>query len=95
MGAGATLGPRRNGGGGSVAPGASGLGASDPCLLRERSALGELLGVDFETMGAMQLYRASDALMKHREAIESHLFGQAIGLEPGHVVRSDEHLLRG
>ena len=53
--------------------------------LRERSALGELLGVDFETMGAMQLYRASDALMKHREAIESHLFGQAMGffgLEP-------------
>ena len=37
--------------------------------LRERSALGELLGVDFETMGAMQLYRASDALMKHREAM--------------------------
>ena len=48
--------------------------------LRERSALGELLGVDFETMGAMQLYRASDALMKHREAIESHLFGEAMGL---------------
>ena len=48
--------------------------------LRGRSALGELLGVDFETMGAMQLYRASDALMRHREAIESHLFGQAMGL---------------
>ena len=48
--------------------------------LRERSALGELLGADFETMGAMQLYRASDALMKHREAIESHLFGEAMGL---------------
>ena len=48
--------------------------------LRERSALGELLGVDFETMGAMQLYRASDALMKHRETIESHLFGRAMGL---------------
>ena len=48
--------------------------------LRERSALGELLGVDFETMGAMQLYRASDALMKHREAIESHLFGRAMGM---------------
>ena len=31
--------------------------------LGERSALGELLGVDFETMGAIQLYRASDALM--------------------------------
>ena len=36
--------------------------------------------MDFETMGAMQLYRASDALMKHREAIESHLFGEAMGL---------------
>ena len=48
--------------------------------LRERSALGELLGVDFETMGAMQLYRASDALMKHRETIESHLFGRAMRL---------------
>ena len=48
--------------------------------LRERSALGELLGVDFQTMGAMQLYRASDALMKHREAIESHLFDGAMGL---------------
>ena len=46
--------------------------------LRERSALGELLGVDFETMGAMQLYRASDALIKHREAIETHLFDQAM-----------------
>ena len=31
-------------------------------------------------MGAMQLYRASDALMKHRETIESHLFGRAMGL---------------
>ena len=46
--------------------------------LRERSALGELLGVDFETVGAMQLYRASDALMKHREAIESQLFAGAM-----------------
>ena len=48
--------------------------------LGERSALGELLEVDFETMGPMQLYRASDALMTHREAIESHLFDQALGL---------------
>ncbi len=48
--------------------------------LRGRSAAGELLGVDFETMGAMQLYRASDALMAHREAIEQHLFGAAAGL---------------
>ena len=48
--------------------------------LGERSALGELLEVDFQTMGAMQLYRASDALMAHREAIERHLFDQAMGL---------------
>ena len=48
--------------------------------LQQRSGLGELLGVDFETVGAMQLYRASDALVKHREAIEAHLFGRAMGL---------------
>lgn len=48
--------------------------------LRERSALGELLGVDFEAMGAMQLYRASDALVAHREAIEAHLFERALDL---------------
>lgn len=48
--------------------------------LRERSALGELLGVDFQTMGAMQLYRASDALTQHRDAIEAHLFDRAMGL---------------
>ena len=46
----------------------------------ERSALGELLDVDFATMGPMRLYRASDALMAHREAIEHHLFDQAMGL---------------
>ena len=48
--------------------------------LQQRSGLGELLGVDFETVGAMQLYRASDALVKHREAIEARLFDQALGL---------------
>ena len=42
--------------------------------LCERSALGELLGTDFETMSMMRLYRASDALMSHRRAIEDHLF---------------------
>ena len=31
-------------------------------------------------MGAMQLYRASDALMRHREVIEAHLFGAAMDL---------------
>ena len=48
--------------------------------LGERSALGELLGTDFETMGPMRLHRASDALMAHREAIERHLFDRAMGL---------------
>ena len=28
----------------------------------------------------MQVYRASDALVKHREAIEAHLFDKAMGL---------------
>jgi len=45
--------------------------------LRNRSALGELLDVDFEGLSHMRLYRASDALMKHREAIEEHLFRRA------------------
>ena len=48
--------------------------------LAERSALGELLRVDFETLELMQLYRASDALMAHREAIEHHLFERAMDL---------------
>ena len=67
--------------------------------LGERSALGELLEVDFETMGPMQLYRASDALMAHREAIESRLFDHALGLFDLHptVTLYDltNHLLRG
>ena len=48
--------------------------------LRRRSGLGELLEVDFESLSLMQMYRASDALMKHREAIERHLFTRAMGL---------------
>ena len=45
-----------------------------------RSALGELLEVDFETMSPMRLYRASDALMANRAAIERHLFEQVTEL---------------
>lgn len=44
--------------------------------LCERSALGELLEVDFEAMPLMRLYRASDLLVKHRETIEAALFGR-------------------
>jgi transposase len=44
--------------------------------LQQRSALGELLGFDFEAMDLNRLYRASDALYKHREALQDHLFAQ-------------------
>lgn len=48
--------------------------------LRQRSGLGELLDFDYHGLSLMQMYRASDALMKHREAIERHLFTRAMGL---------------
>jgi hypothetical protein len=44
--------------------------------LGERSALGELLGVNFDTMPLMQLYRISDLLVRHRDKIEEALFGR-------------------
>lgn len=42
--------------------------------LRDRSGLGELLNVDFESMPLMRLYRTSDLLVKHRQSIEEMLF---------------------
>nr|WP_294560475.1 hypothetical protein [uncultured Rhodopila sp.] len=44
--------------------------------LRERSALGELIGADFEAMPLIRLYRTADLLLRHREAIEAALFGR-------------------
>jgi transposase len=44
--------------------------------LRERSALGELLSADFEAMPPMRLYRTSDLLIRHRDAIEDALFSR-------------------
>ena len=44
--------------------------------LCERSGLGELLDVDFEAMSLMQFYRASDVLMRHREALEKAVFAR-------------------
>ena len=41
-----------------------------------RSALGELLEVDFSAQPLMKLYRASDALLKHRDAIERQVFSR-------------------
>lgn len=45
--------------------------------LSQQSALGEFLQADFETMNPMALYRASDRLMRHREAIERRVFDRA------------------
>ena len=45
--------------------------------LQQRSALGELIGYDYEAMDLNRLYRASDALYKLREALQDHLFAQA------------------
>ena len=45
--------------------------------LQQHSALGELIDSDFEAMDLKRLYRASDALYKHREALQDHLFAQA------------------
>ena len=45
--------------------------------LKDTSALGELIDHDFERMDLNRLYRASDTLYKHREALQEHLFGRA------------------
>lgn len=44
--------------------------------LSERSALGELLEVDFEAMSLMRLYRVSDSLVRQRDKIEAALFSR-------------------
>jgi transposase len=63
---------------GRIAAPASELATYD--WLRHRTALGELIGYDYESMGLQQLYRCSDILLKHRDALESHLFGTAQSL---------------
>ncbi|MCB1850939.1 MAG: IS1634 family transposase [Chromatiaceae bacterium] len=42
--------------------------------LGERSGLGELIGHDFAAMHLMQMYRVSDQLFKHKEALERFLY---------------------
>jgi transposase len=42
--------------------------------LRDRSAFGELVDVDFEGVPLMRLYRASDHLVRNREKIEKAVF---------------------
>jgi len=67
--------------------------------LCRRSGLGELIDVDFETMSLMQLYRASDLLMRKRDLLESRLFSRLhdlFGLSCTITLyRSDQHLFRG
>jgi transposase len=48
--------------------------------LKKHSALGELIDFDFEAMPHMSLYRASDMLMKHRAALEQHVFARVSNL---------------
>jgi hypothetical protein len=45
--------------------------------LKDTSALGELIDYDYQAMDLNRLYRASDALYKHRETLQEHLFGKA------------------
>ncbi len=44
--------------------------------LGKHSALGELIDYDFERMRLMQLYRISDHLLKHKEALERFLYAR-------------------
>ena len=48
--------------------------------LTGHSGLGELIGLDFEAMSIMKLYRVSDKLYKHKDRIETLLFGGIHGL---------------
>jgi transposase len=48
--------------------------------LQQRTALGELVGYDYERLELQQLYRSADRLLKHRDALETHLFGAAQSL---------------
>ena len=48
--------------------------------LKERSAMGELLDYDYASMPLMQLYRASDKLLKNKALIESKIFDRVQGI---------------
>lgn len=48
--------------------------------LQKQSALGELIDFDYTSMPHMRLYRASDTLIKHRAALENHLFSTVSSL---------------
>jgi len=48
--------------------------------LEQQSGLGELLEVDFEALAEKALYRAGDALLQHRIALEDAVMSQVSAL---------------
>ena len=44
--------------------------------LQNKTALGELIGYEYEGMDQQLLYRSADNLLKHRDALEDHIFGR-------------------
>jgi transposase len=44
--------------------------------LQQHSGLGELLGHDFNTLSLTRLYRVSDRLLQHQQALEAYLYHQ-------------------
>lgn len=57
--------------------------------LQETSGLAELLGTDAERLSLTRLYEVGDHLLKHRAALEAHLFQRE-----RHCVRGDDHPVR-
>jgi transposase len=45
--------------------------------LQNKTALGELIGYDYEGMDLQQLYRSADRFLKYKDELEAHLFGSA------------------
>ena len=63
---------------GRIAAPASELATHD--WLQHTSGLGELVGYDYERLNLQQLYRSADQLLRHREALEDHIFAAARSL---------------
>jgi len=53
---------------------APGSELSTHAWLQRESALGELIDYDFDQCGLERMYRVSDRLLKHKDALEAHLF---------------------
>ena len=60
-----------------IAPGSE---RSTHYWLQNSSALGELMGFDFSDLSLDRLYKASDYLLKHKKALEAHLYAREVQL---------------